>query len=85
MSLVGIYHDPFHIPFNIVKAKCPSFSFEEFMLAAMKNINNSTVPDFIVPTLLMFETMLRLGTMNDRLHPDIAQRALELEKQQNSC
>lgn len=56
------------------------FTFDEDLLATLKIINCCTGRDGLVPALLIFGAMHRLGTSQDPLHRYIAQRAVTVAK-----
>lgn len=57
MSLVERYHAPLRRAFITIRKEFPTFSFDDAVLAAVKSLNDSTGPDGIMPTLLVFGTM----------------------------
>lgn len=75
MSIVERYHNPLRRSFSIIRSECPKIDFDNVLLAAVKSLNDSTGSGFLVPTLLDFGALPRLGTSQDPPHPDMAKRA----------
>lgn len=74
MSLVERYHAPLRRAFGITREECPGIPFDDALLAVVKGLNNSTGPDNIFPTLLVFGAMTRLGTSSDTPHRNNSKR-----------
>lgn len=75
MYLVDLYHEPLWRAFSILREECPDLSFDEVLLSDMKSTNGSTGTDGLIPTILVFCAMLRLGTRHDPTHFEILKRA----------
>lgn len=81
ISLMEIYHEPLRRAFNIIICdECPTFTFDEALLSAVKSLNDSTGADVPMPTLLVFGAMPRLGTRHDTPPHYIAARATAISK-----
>lgn len=55
-------------------------SFDDALLGAVKGINDSTGPDGLIPTLLVFGAMSMLSKNHDPPQPDIHKRAAVVAK-----
>lgn len=67
MSIVERYHAPLLRAFTIIGDDCTSLEYDDVLLAAVKSLNDSTGLDGLIPTLLAFGAMPRLGTRQDPL------------------
>lgn len=80
MSIVERYHKPIRRAFNVIKKEAADLDKEDALQMAVKAINDSTGPDGIVPTLLVFGALPRLGLPNDQPSPSTFKRAAALRK-----
>ena len=81
MSAVERYHAPLRRAFNIIAAECPANADRDFILqAAVKACNDSVGPDGLIPTILVFGTIPRLGLPNDLPAPATYKRAAAVRK-----
>lgn len=81
MSIVERYHEPVRRAFPIIKKECPTFDFDETLLAAVKALNESIGPDGLIPAILVFGAMPRLGLPTDKPHPTLADREIAVENE----
>lgn len=80
ISLVERYHRDLHWAVTIIREECPNLDYDDELLAAVKSLNGSNGPDGLIPTLLIFGAIPRLGSRQDPPHPEIAKRTAALEK-----
>ena len=80
MSIVERYHSPLRRAFNIVKKEAPDMDDDDALQMSVKAINASVGPDGLVPTLLVFGAIPRLGLPNDLPNPSTFERAVALRK-----
>lgn len=75
MSLVERYHEPVRRTVRIVRTECPEIDFASALQIAIKAINDTAGPDGLVPTLLVFGTLPRLGFHHDAPAASVTKRA----------
>lgn len=80
MSYVERYHNPIRHAFKIVTAEAPDLDPEAALQTAVKSVNDSIGPDGLVPTLLVYGALPRLGFPNECPTPSTFQRAVALRK-----
>lgn len=78
MTIVERYHSPIRRAYNIIQKECSSMDREECLQMAVKAINDSVGPDGLVPTLLVFGALPRLGLPTDNPSKSTFQRAVAL-------
>lgn len=78
MSIVERYHEPIRRVFHVIKQETPDIEDTSVLQMAVKAINDSVGPDGLVPTLLVFGALLRLGLPTDEATPSTFQRAVAL-------
>lgn len=80
MSYVERYHTPIRHAYKIVIAEATELDAEAALQVAVKSVNDSIGPDGLVPTLLVYGALPRLGFPNDPPTPSTFQRAIALRK-----
>lgn len=80
MTVVERYHAPLRKAFHIIRKEAPDMEKEEVLQMAVKAINDSVGPEGLVPTLLVFGALPRLGLPTDAPTPSTFQRATALRK-----
>lgn len=80
MTYVERYHVPLRRAFKIMKAEAPNLNEESLLQSSVKAINDSVGPDGLVPTLLVYGALPRLGLPTDKPTPSIYQRARAVRK-----
>ena len=84
MSAVERYHGPLRRAYNIVSAESPNGTDSALLLqAAVKAVNDSVGPDGLIPTLLVYGAIPRLGLPNDLPAPATFKRAAAVRKATN--
>lgn len=73
------YHRPLRRAYEIMKAECEDASPEALLQGAVKAVNDTAGPNGLVPTLLVFGAMPRIG-MNASPTPSQVQRADAVNK-----
>lgn len=68
-SFVKKYHVAVRRAFHIIKKESPIMDDDDELQMAVKSINDSTGPDGLLPTLLVFWAITRLGLPNDPQKP----------------
>lgn len=61
MAVVERYHAPIRREFNIIQKEAPDIKNDDALQMALKAKNDSVGPDELVPTLLVFGALPRLG------------------------
>lgn len=84
MTYVERYHDPLRRAYKIIKAELPSSDPEEALQYAVKSLNDSVGPDGLVPTLLVYGALPRLGLPTDKPAPGTMERAVAVRKASES-
>ena len=81
MSPVERYHAPLRRAYNIIASESPANTDPALILqAAVKACNDSVGPDGLIPNLLVFGTIPRLGLPNDLPAPATYKRAAAVRK-----
>ena len=80
LSVVERYHDPLRKAYRIIKKEVPNIDDECALQYAVKSLNDSTGPDGLVPTLLVYGALPRLGLPTDKPSTGILQRAIAVRK-----
>eukprot|EP00171_Calliarthron_tuberculosum_P003348 IDg3348t1 len=80
MTYVERYHAPLRRAFKIIKEEAPDIDDEAALQFAVKSVNDSAGPDGIVPTLLVYGALPRLGFQTDKPTPSMYQRARAVHK-----
>lgn len=80
MSFVERYHDPIRRCYRIVKSECSTLDEISALQMSVKAVNDSIGPDGLIPTLLVYGAIPRLGLPTDKPSPDMHSRALALRK-----
>lgn len=80
MSIVERYHQPVRRAYKMIKKETPDTDNETTLQMAIKSINDSVGPDGLVPTLLVFGALPRLGLPTDQPTPSTFKRAVALRK-----
>lgn len=65
MSIVERYHEPLRRAYRTICKKASSLNREFALQAAVKSVSDSVGPDGLVPTLLPYGAMPRLGLPTD--------------------
>lgn len=80
MSIVERYHTPIRRAYKIICQEAPDLSKECALQMSVKAVNDSVGPDGLVPTLLVFGALPRLGLPSDPPTPSTFKRAVALRK-----
>lgn len=80
MSYVERYHAPIQHSYKIVLAEAAELDAEAAFQIAVKSVSDSIGPDGLVPTLLVYGALPRLGFPNDPPTQPTFQRAIALRK-----
>lgn len=80
MSIVERYHAPIRRAYKIICDEAPDMDKDTALQMSVKAINDSVGPDGLVPTLLVFGALPRLGLPSDRPTPSTFKRAIALRK-----
>ena len=80
MKIVERYHSPLRRSFNIIRQEAPDLDKHAALQMAVKAVNDSVGPNGLVPTLLVFGALPRLGLPTDKPTPSTYQRAIALRK-----
>lgn len=80
MSLVERYQLPVRRAYNIIKNEASDTGVEEALQMAVKSVNDSAGPDVLVPTLLVYGALPRLGLSSDPPKPSTFKRAVAVQK-----
>lgn len=80
MSFVERYHVPVRRAYNIINAEAPDTDPEQALQMAVKSVNDSAGPDGLVPTLLVYGALPRLGLPSDPPTPSSFKRAVAVRK-----
>ncbi len=80
MSFVERYHKPLKRAYKIMEKEAPSLDPESLLQGALKALNDSTGPDGLVPTLLVYGALPRLGLPIDKPSPTMYERAIAVRK-----
>lgn len=80
MSTVERYHTPVRRAFKIIREEAPQMSAKAALQTAVKAVNDSVGPDGLVPTLLVYGALPRLGVPGEKPTPTTLQRAIALRK-----
>lgn len=75
MTVVERYHEPLRKAYLTLKKDGPPMTTEERLQTAVKAVNDTAGPDGLVPTLLVYGALPRLGLRTDAPAPSIFQRA----------
>ena len=71
VSIVKRYHGSVRRAYQIITAEVPDVSKDTALQMAFKAVNDSTGPDGLVPTLLVYGAYLRMSE-SDKHSPSIA-------------
>lgn len=85
MSVLEGYHTPIRHACNIVTSEAPDLDEEAALQIAVKSVKDSTGQDGLVPTLLLYGALPRLGFPNDKPTPSTSQRAIDYERPPKRC
>ncbi len=80
MSFAERYHQPPRRAYSIMKQEGPSLDRETLLQGAVKSINDTAGPDGIVPTLLVYGALPRLGLPIDKPAHMMYERAKAVHK-----
>lgn len=80
MSVVEQYHQPTRRSYSIIKRDAPDTSARDALQMAVKPVNESIGSHVLVPTLLIYGTLSRLGLPFDNPHPSVYKRAQIVRK-----
>lgn len=78
MSFVEHYHVPVRRAYNIIKHETPDTSEEEAHQMAVKSVNDSAGTNCLVPMLLFYSALPRLGLPSAPSMPSTFNRAVSL-------
>ena len=79
VGIVEHYHGPIRCTYTIITTEIRDIDRDMALQMAFKAINDSTGPDGLVPTLLVYGTYPRLSEY-DTLVPTVIQRAIAIKK-----
>lgn len=80
MTIMERYHASICRAFNIIRKECPDSDKEGALQVALKSLNDSVGLDDLVPALLVFGALPRLGLPADKPSKATFQRAIALRK-----
>lgn len=80
MWIVERYRAPIRRSCQIIKKEAPDVKDDYALQLAVKAINDSIGSDGVVPTLLVFGALPRLGLPKDQITPSTFKRAVALRK-----
>lgn len=80
MPYVERYYTPIQHAYQIVTSEVLDLDAEAVLLIAVKFINHSTGPDGLVPTLLVYGALHRLGFSRAKPTKSLFQPAVALKK-----
>lgn len=83
LTYVERYHEPIRKAYKCVKQEAPDLDSEAALQMAVKAVNDSTGPNGLVPTLLVYGALPRLGLPNDAPTPSTFKRAVALKHATN--
>lgn len=83
MTVVEQYQAPLRKAFSVIRTEAPSLLKEEALQMAVKSISHSVDPNGLVPTLLVFGALPRLGLPYDAPTPSTLKRAVALRNATN--
>lgn len=75
MTYVERYHVPLRRAYKIMKDEAPGLDDEALLQCAVKSVNDSVGPDGLVPTLLVYGALPRLGLKTEKPTATTQQRA----------
>lgn len=84
MLIVEQYYSPLRNDFNIVKKEAPDMDDDDALQISVKAVNDSVGRDRLVPTLLVFGDIPRLGFPTDLPTPSTFKRSMALQKATDS-
>jgi hypothetical protein len=79
VKIVKCYYSPLCHIYHIITAELPDISKDIALQIAFKAINDSTSPNSLIPTLLVFRAYLYIVKSNTP-NPTVVQRAAALKK-----
>ena len=80
MSFVERYHEPLRRAYRIIRQEISDIDDETALMSAVKSVNDSVGPDGLIPTLLVYGAIPRLGSDCDPPTPSMIQRATAVRK-----
>ena len=80
MTVVERYHAPLRKAYMVIKKEAPELDNDSALQAAVKAVNDTAGPDGLVPTLLVYGALPRLGLRTDPPAPSIFRRAQAVRK-----
>lgn len=80
MKFVERYHGPLMQAFTIINSEAPELDDEETLKLTVEAINDSDDPDGLVPSLLVYGALSRLGMSTGNPTPSMTQRSLLYKK-----
>lgn len=80
MSLVERYHGPLRRAYKLIQSESPDLCDKEVLQIAVRSINDAIGTDGLVPTLLVYGTLPRLGFSTDKPTPSMQKRSTALRK-----
>lgn len=80
MNYVERYRKSLYHTYNIYTSKAPERDAEVALQTAVKSINDSAGPDSLVPTLLVYCALPRLGLLTDVSTPSTYHCSIALRK-----
>lgn len=80
MNYVERYHEPLRRAFKIIKQEAPDLDPDAALQCAVKSVNDSAGPDGLVPTLLVYGALPRLGLPTDKPTSSMLQRGNAVRK-----
>lgn len=83
MTVVERYHAPIRRAYKIIRKEAPNLEKESALQTAVKSVNDSVGPNGLIPTLLVYGALPRLGFPSDPPTPSMYQRAVALQKATN--
>lgn len=80
MTSVERCHKPLRRANRIIRGEIADLSNDEILQYAVKSLNDSVRPDGLIPTLLVYGALSRLGLPTDKRAPGILERAIAVRK-----
>lgn len=81
MTYVERYHMPLKLAYGIIRAEASLRSAAEVLQYAVKSLNESARPFGLVPSLLVYGALPRLGLSSDKPTPGVYERAVAVKKE----
>ncbi len=82
IEMIERYHESLRRIYSIIVTEIPDINSDSALQMSFKALNDSTEPDDLISTLLMFGAYLRM-TESDASSPTITQRVITMKKAMN--